>query len=320
MSLERLQEKLEHVYQRANRHSGGTLDIIRLALLQFNALRGAEAAASIAYYAIFSLFPLLLLLVSIIGFLLVNFEAPGEVLDVIDLIAPVSREFIQENLAEILERRGTGGIIGLIGLAWAASGVFLGLARNINRAWPTASLRNVVQGRLVALGIVGLLALMLFLFIVVGIILDIITRLEEPFAEAGIITDGMLINVLSTLIPWFFAFLLFLILYRYVPNIRVKWIEAFWGAVIAAIGWGIATLGFTWYLSSGFAQFELFYGSLGTTVAILLWIYLTALITLFGAHISAAIAHVTRFKDHEHLLTGSNLQTEVAPVSQVQTD
>ena len=58
----------------------------------------------------------------------------------------------------------------------------------------------------------------------------------------------------------------------------------------------IATDGFSWYLSSGIVRYELVYGSLGTVVALMLWIYIGVLITLFGAHLSAAVARHRRGK------------------------
>jgi membrane protein len=98
------------------------------------------------------------------------------------------------------------------------------------------------------------------------------------------------------MVPWLVAFLIFLNLYRWLPNTPVRWAEAFWGAVFATIAWEATTLAFSWYLNSGLARFELLYGSLGTSVAFLLWVYLSATITLFGAHISAAIAQTTRME------------------------
>ena len=75
-------------YQRANRLSLGTLDIIRITIKNFSLSRGAEAAASLSYYAIFSLFPLLLVMVSVAGFLINSEQAYQAVLDAIGSILP----------------------------------------------------------------------------------------------------------------------------------------------------------------------------------------------------------------------------------------
>ena len=83
-------------------------------------------------------------------------------------------------------------------------------------------------------------------------------------------------------------------LYRWMPNTKVRWSEAFWGALVATPAGEIATDGFSWYLSSGIVHYELVYGSLGTVVALMLWIYIGFTITLFGAHLSAAVARHKR--------------------------
>jgi membrane protein len=59
--------------------------------------------------------------------------------------------------------------------------------------------------------------------------------------------------------------------------------------LIASLAWKAVIAGFGWYLGSGFGQYQLVYGSLGTIVAFLFLIYIISLITLFGAHLSAAI-------------------------------
>jgi membrane protein len=59
--------------------------------------------------------------------------------------------------------------------------------------------------------------------------------------------------------------------------------------LFASTAWKIATAGFTWYVTSGFGRYQLVYGSLGAVVALLFLIYLISMITLFGAHLSAAI-------------------------------
>jgi membrane protein len=86
------------------------------------------------------------------------------------------------------------------------------------------------------------------------------------------------------------SFGLFLALYRWVPNTTVPWRAALWGAGVAAPLWEMAKRGFVWYLSSGLARYSLVYGSLGTVVALMFWLYLSASITFLGAHLTAKVA------------------------------
>jgi membrane protein len=100
-------------------------------------------------------------------------------------------------------------------------------------------------------------------------------------------------TLLSNLIPWLFTFLLFMALYRWVPNVEVTWSASFWAACVVAIAWEIAANTFAWYVGSGLARYKIVYGSLGTVVALMFWIYVSSWIVIFGAHLSAVVAHHT---------------------------
>jgi membrane protein len=78
-------------------------------------------------------------------------------------------------------------------------------------------------------------------------------------------------------------------LYRYIPRKKSRWFGVQLSAVLAALSWQAVTRLFTWLLQEGLVRFELVYGSLGTVAALMFWLYLISSITLFGAHLSAAI-------------------------------
>ena len=99
---------------------------------------------------------------------------------------------------------------------------------------------------------------------------------------------------LLSVVPRLLVFFALLGLYHWVPNVRVRWSEAFWGALVAAPAGKVATNGFTWYLSSGLVRFELLYGSLGTVVVLMLWMFIGTIVVLFGAHLSAAVGRWDR--------------------------
>jgi membrane protein len=208
-------------------------------------------------------------------------------------VFPVAERLIKRNIQVVLGQRGTVGLIALIGLVWSATGVLTVLARNINRAWPESEPRSFVEDRLMALGMVTGLAVLLGTSSVSNTVLNVLARFSVPIGGGFSVDETPLWTTLLIAIPRLLAFFALLGLYRWVPNTKVRWSEAFWGALVATPAGEIATSGFSWYLSSGIVQYELVYGSLGTVVALMLWIYIGVLITLFGAHLSAA---VTRYK------------------------
>jgi len=294
MFLKKIRTTIQSVYQRANHRSGGVVDIILTAGKSFDEQHGAEAAASISYYSLFSMFPLLLFLVSILGFFIEKLGAPVKIAELITQAIPISRDLVYNNLIQILNARSLGGIIGIIGLMWAASSVFITVSRNINRAWSDASERNVIQNRLVAFTMIVVLLVLTGGWIASTILFGLVPKIVIPYFGEIDIFQTQTWYYLSNLLPWSLAFLILLGLYFWIPNTQVKWKEAFWGAIIASIALNLATRVFTWLLSSGLAAFDILYGSLGTALALLTWVYISALIILIGAHLSSAIAQVKR--------------------------
>ena len=242
-----------------------------------------------AYYAFFSLFPLLLVFVAVGSYFLESEQVYNQALTLVEEAIPVSNQLIDENLQRVLEARGAIGFVGLLGLVWSATGVFNGLAYNINLAWPGAEKRNFFEKRLIALGMLGTLMLLLITSLVLEAAVQLLSGFQIPLLGSISIYDTRFWTVFSNLTPWFFVFMLFLALYRWTPTRRVYWKAALGGAAVSSIAWKLATSIFSWYLESGLGRYDIIYGSLGAVAALMFLIYLISSIALFGAHLSASI-------------------------------
>lgn len=276
-------------YQIANRLSRGSLDVVRVAIKNFGLARGAEAAASLSYYALFSLFPLLLVLISVVGFVLKSDQAYQVTLDFIVQVLPNAEELIERNFQEVLNRRGAIGLIGLVGAIWSASGFFNTLVRNINRAWLGIKPRDVIRTRLLALSFIGMLILLLVLSLATSALLDIIKLIETPLLDGADLENSSIWPYIRLLLPSLFSFLMFTVAYRWIPNTTVRWRAALGGALWTSVAWELAKRLFSLYLSSGIVRYEILYGSLGTVLALMFWIYVSCTIILLGAHLTASI-------------------------------
>lgn len=282
-----ISNRIKELYQRADRISGNRLNILKDAIETFNVTRAGQASASLAYYVIFSLFPLLLVLISAGGFFLDREQVYLKVTQLVQQNIPAtSYGWIVENLRHILEQRGTIGIIGLATLLWAASGGFISLAYNINLAWLEAPQRNFFQRRLIGLQMIAGLSVLFFLSLILDSIINILHILNMPFTS---FLDLGVWKWLSNFFSWLVIFLLFLVLYYWVPTVNVSGKAAFWGALPASVAWKIATALFSWYVRSGFNRYEIIYGSVGALVGFLFLIYILASVTLFGAHLTSAM-------------------------------
>lgn len=279
-------DQLEEYFSQANQKTFGFPGILRYAVERFSDMRGVEGSASIAFFTIFGLPPLLIVLVSVASYYLEIPDIQDQITQVIREIVPIPPDLIIEFLEGILNQRGAVGIIGLIGLAWAGSGVLMSLTANINRAWPTAKIRNVVEKRLIAFIMIGTF----ILFIAASSILSTVAAFFSQF-EIPLLNFSPPVGTITDFVFYALRFILFLALYFFVPKTKVKKRAAFWAAVFASIAWEITAYGFNWYFQSGLANYNFLYGSLGTLVALMFWIYLDCLILVFGAYFSAAIVN-----------------------------
>jgi membrane protein len=296
MDLKKYQEKGEQSFQWMDEHLAGVPGIIRRAGESFGLAFAPEAAGGIAYYALFALFPLLLLLTSVTSLWLNNTAAVDQVINFIGQLFEIPTGQLETALNELVSSSGISGIIGLIGLIWAATGVFTSLARNISRAWPDAGRVSVLQGRLMALIMVVIIALSQFVWIIATTIVSLIAQINLPFAMDVSVVKGWLTDVTVNGISFAFLFFAFVGLYRWVPKTQVRWREALWGAVFATLATLVASRAYIWYLNSGFASTMTVYGSLGTTLGLVVFFYLNAWIVLFGAHLSSAVGYRYRSK------------------------
>ena len=289
-SVDRIEKTLRQLYKNLNQLTGGTPETIRQVFQNFNQARAGEAAASMAYYAFFSLFPLLLLLSSILGYFLSSGTNRVDIVSYVTRIVPIQEHFIQQTLLAILKARNAVGVIGLLGLIWSASGAFSALAININRAWSVSDERSFFADRLLAVGMIAVIILVLVIILIASSLMSLLPNFNIPLLGSFSIYYTFLWKALIRLVPWAIACLVFYLLYKLLPTTYVEPRAALWGALVAGIAWETLTSLFTWYLGSGLANYQAVYGSLGTIVGLLTWIYLSAWITLFGAHVSAIVS------------------------------
>ena len=265
--------------------------------------RASQASASLAYYVIFSLFPLLLLLISAGSFFLDSEQVYLKITQLVQQSFPAtSYDWIVENIHQVLRQRGAVGLISLLTLIWAASGGFISLAYNINLAWLEAPQRNFFQGRLIGLQMIAGISGLFFLSLIIDTILGLLRILNLPFTS---LLNLEFWKFFSGIFSGVVMFLLFFVLYNWVPTVNVTGKAAFWGALTAAIAWKIATTLFAWYVRSGFNQYEMVYGSVGALIAFLFLVYILASVTLFGAHLTSAIDRRTKLHHTAGMATSS---------------
>lgn len=245
------------------------------------------SAAAMSYFGLMALFPALLLLLAISNQIAVATELLTRAVNVY----PGSRGFLRETIRS-LSGVGPGAIITCILLVlWAGSWVFSVVERALNRIWNATS-RTFWHGRALTIGMIGIVGLVLSLSVVLTSILVALREIAATLSPVQLSRYFILVNVASAFWQGVFAILsllvtvvLFVVVYRFMPRAEVTYRDALPGAIIAGLLWETAKYIFAWSLN--YFHYDQIYGSVGAVVAVLTWSYVSSLILLFGAQLTA---------------------------------
>jgi len=258
-----------------------------------------QLAAGISYYTLFSLFPLLIFAVAMAGLLIQDRGVQQDIVDEVLKNIPLSEGEGKNSVANAVRdvagnTTGALGIIGLVGMAWAGSSLFGALRKALNTAFDDReSKRPFFQQKAIDLALVIAVAAFFLASIGSTAFLRIVRTNSSGLGALGDVADsaGPLWDLASYAIPLVFSVIAFTALYCVVPS-RVRSPRDIWpGAVVAALVFEVAKLGFSIYIEN-FTHYDLVMGSLGAVAVFLLWIYLSANIMLFGAEIASEYRRV----------------------------
>lgn len=253
-----------------------------------------DLAATIAYSALFSIFPLLIAVVAAVGLFIDQALVRSAIFDTLSRYVPESTaRFLDRQVEEAIQMRGTFGILAIVGLWWSATAVAATIRGSLGRVWPPPSplpyLRRKVLNKLIELLLVAMAGLFMILSLITsGAILELITAFPGLGLVIVSVEGSPLGLMLSALTPFLFSILAFVVIYRTLSNVRVPWLHVLVGAAIAGLLFEGIKEAFFWYLRT-YARYQLVYGSLTGIIIFLIWMYLSSAILLYGAELAAQI-------------------------------
>ena len=254
---------------------------------------GLTHAASIAYYALLSLFPFVLLMLSVFGSITADTADRDRVVAFVFEYFPRQFEFITGQLDAFRASTLRIGVGGTLGLVWASLGFFNAVTSAVNHAWAVEKRRSFLKHRLV--GFLMLLSAGGILLVAIAIVSVAKVAQSRWFGALQVRAvwldwvSGVMANQLATLLLIGCVALLF----YYIPNTRVRFRDVWPGAIVVGLLWRGALAAFSWY-ARDLASWNLIHGSVTAAVVFLLWIYVCAVILLYGVEMTAAYA---RFQD-----------------------
>ena len=245
------------------------------------------SSAAMSYFGLMALFPALLLMFAISNKLAAGSQLLTHAVDVY----PGSSRFLRQTI-EAFSDIGVGAIVTCVVLVfWAGSWVFAVIERALNRIWGTTS-RAFLHGRALTIGMVGLVGLLLASSVLVTSLLVALREMAGRFSPRQIERYTLLASVGSAFWQILFAagsylitVALFVLVYRFMPKAEVTLRDTLPGAFLAGLLWEIAKYIFA--VSLHYFHYDQVYGSVGAVVAVLTWSYVSSLILLFGAQLTA---------------------------------
>lgn len=260
--------------------------IVRQAFTEFIADHGLKFSASLSYYTVFSFGPVLLIIISLAGIFFGKDAVEGKIYAQLNgLVGSAAALQIQDIISNIEASQFTrsGAIIGVIVLFVGATGVFTEMQDSINYIWsikpkPKKGFVKLIFDRIISFSLIVSFGFILMVSLAVHALVDLLhDKLKMFFDEATVIIfQGVNYAMLLVIITTLFA-----IIFKILPDAKVRWKDAFVGATFTAVLFlgGKFLIGF--YL--GNSSIGVTYGAAASLVIILLWVYYTSIILYFGA-------------------------------------
>jgi len=253
--------------------------------------------ASLAYYTLFAISPILVIAIGIAGSVFGPEAVRGQLVGEIDgLIGRQGAEAVQAILQSAHQNRtGTFAvIIGTITLLVAASGAFLELQHALNTIFRVktdpkkSGIKRLILSRLRSFGLVVSIGFLLMVSLLVSAGLSALsTRIQH-----SALGSPLLLQALNMVVSLAVMTLLFGLIYRLLPDVRLAWRDVWTGALATSILFSIGKLLIGLYL--GQSSVASSYGAAGSVVVLLVWVYYSAQVILLGAEFTRVHAEHRR--------------------------
>ena len=260
--------------------------ILRQAINEFLGDHGMKLSASLSYYTIFSLGPVLIVVISLAGIFFGKDAVAGKIYYQINgLVGNQVALQIQEIIQNIEKSQEgpRGAVIGFIVLLIGATGVFTEIQDSINYIWsvkakPKKGWLKLLLNRLLSFSLIVSFGFIMMVSLGIHALVDVLfEKFTRFFSDATV----YIFIVINYCILFVIISLLFAIIFKVLPDAKIRWKDAFVGASFTAVLFLIGKFLIGFYL--GASNIGITFGAAASIVIILLWVYYTSIILYFGA-------------------------------------
>lgn len=271
----------------------GIWEVLKNSFKGFSNDKIMKFSASLAYYTVFSLGPLLIVIVYVCSLFFkreaIEGTIYGQMQSFVGQDAALQLQQIIKNAA--ISGNGTISIIiGVITLLIGATSVFAEIQDSINSIWglkvkPKAGWFKLVKTRLLSFGVISSLGFLLLVSLgITAIIEGFSNRLKAHFPDVAV----AVIYIVNLLITFGVVTLLFAVIFKVLPDAKIKWKDIMAGSIATAILFMLGKFGISLYISK--TNVGSTYGTAGSLVVLLVWVYYSSIILYFGAEFTKAYA------------------------------
>jgi membrane protein len=269
-------------------------DLIKGAASSFAADFAMSMAAALAYYTTFSIAPMLFIVISLAGLVFGEEAARGEIFGQLrGLIGDEGAIAIQSMVASVNEpAKGIlGTITGAVILLIGATTVFAELQNALDRIWRAPARESIsgiwslVRARLLSFGMILGIGFLLIVSLIASAALAAFGKWWGPMFGSW----EVLAQILNVALSFALFTTAFALIYKYIPRVRIEWRDVWTGAAVTALLFAIGKLAIGLYI--GKSAIASGFGAAGSVIVVLVWVYYSALIFLFGAEFTWVYAH-----------------------------
>ena len=256
--------------------------------------KAPQLGAALAYYTVFSLAPLILVLLAIVGVLFRDDPAGArdKITQQMSYFLDPSAVQVVQNIAQNASQPGKSTIATIIGVALAlfgASGVFGQLQDALNTIWgvkakPGLGIWGFLRARFLSFAMVAGICFLLLVSLAIEAILKGFSQYVQSVLPGGLVIAVTVYLVFDFAV----VVLLFAMIFKFLPDVKIQWRDVWIGAVMTAILFGTGKWLLGLYLGSGAAGSA--YGAASSLITLLLWVYYSSQILLFGAEFTQVYA------------------------------
>ena len=282
--------------------------LLKQAFDDFNQDGAPRLAASLSYYTIFSIAPLLIVVIAVAGLAFGQEAVRGQLDNQIQgLVGAEGADIVQE-LVQNASRPNEGtlaAVIGVVTLLLGAGGAFGQLQDSLNIVWgvkpPNRGILGTIRARFLSFSMV----LGVGFLLLVSLVLSAVLTGVQTYLTNQLPGGGVLLQIGNQVFSFAIITLMFAMIYKFLPDTKVEWRDVWVGAAFTGFLFSIGKYLIGLYLGSSSVASS--YGAAGSLVIILLWIFYSAQILLFGAEFTQVFAynHGSKIGEEDELIIQS---------------